>query len=219
MCSLYFYPLCQNNQPFTASVNIYRHILSVRRNGTPFNVRCSLNAAYGSIYIAFENYRSHLNRYHHDFLNDYDISVCHTLNKSEQPPSLSLSNTNIIQDKEDECIAIEENSDEDALDTFNSIRAVDNNIAWLLFTGVIIKDNIEQFTISSFDKHYTCFLLDLREGRLLSQSIIKSVTSYFKTMLNVLYKIIHYQAAQSSAGLLIPLTGIEKLILQIKISI
>ncbi|CAF5199422.1 unnamed protein product, partial [Rotaria magnacalcarata] len=66
--------------------------------------------------------------------------------------------------------------------------------------------------------HYVRFLLDLREGHLLPQSIIKSITNYFTAMLNILFKIIHHQATQSSNSLLIPLADIEKLILQIKTS-
>ncbi|CAM4781662.1 unnamed protein product [Rotaria magnacalcarata] len=138
---------------------------------------------------------------------------------TEHPSSLLFSNMNIIQDKEDEPFVEQENSDEDELEKFEDIRPSKNNIPWPLSTGLINKeDDIEQFTVNSLEKHYVRFLLDLREGHLLPQSIIKSITNYFTAMLNILFKIIHHQATQSSNSLLIPLADIEKLILQIKTS-
>ncbi|CAM4969226.1 unnamed protein product [Rotaria socialis] len=219
MCPPHFCPLCQNHQSFSAFVSLYKHIRSIHRNDKTFNIRCSLNPGCGSVYTTFESYRSHLNRYHRDLLNDYSIPIDHSLNMTEHPSSLLFSNMNIIQDKEDEPFVEQENSDEDELEKFEDIRSSENNIPWPLSTGLINEeDDIEQFTVNSFEKHYVRFLLDLREGHLLPQSIIKSITNYFTAVLNILFKIIHHQATQSSNSLLIPLADIEKLILQIKTS-
>ena len=220
MCPLYFCPLCQNHQPFTSFVTLYKHICSIHRNDIPFNIRCTLNSACGSIYTTFESYRSHLNRYHHDLLNDYNVPSYYTVNGNQQSPSLLLSNANIIQDEEDQCIAVQDNSGVDELETLERTRSSENDIDWPLFTSLINeKDDMEQCILNTFEKYYTRFLLDLREGHLLPQNIIKSITSYFKTMLDALFKIIQHQATQSSTDLLIPLEDIEKLILQIITSI
>jgi hypothetical protein len=90
MSPLYFCPLCQNHQPFHAFVILYKHIRSIHRNDIPFNIRCTLNLTCGSVYTTFESYRSHLNRYHRELLNDYDydLSTYYTTSDNEQPPSL-----------------------------------------------------------------------------------------------------------------------------------
>ncbi|CAF4211224.1 unnamed protein product, partial [Rotaria sordida] len=220
MCPLYFCPLRQNHQPFISFVTLYKHIRSIHRNDIPFNIRCTLNPVCGSIYTNFESYRSHLNRYHHDLLNDYNVPNYYTVNGNQQPPSLLLSNPNIIQDEEDKCIAAQDNLDPDELETFERTRSSENDIDWPLFTSLINEeDDMEQFTINTFEKYYIRFLLDLREGHLLPQNIIKSITSYFTAMLDTLFKIIQHQATQSSTGLLFPLEDIKKLILQIITSV
>ena len=219
MCALYYCPLCQNHPPSIAFINLYKHIRSVHRNDTPFNIRCLLDPTCGSVYTTFESYRSHLNRYHQDLLNDYDVPIFNTLNENEQTPSLLLSNGNIVQDEEDERNAVQESLDEEEMETFEDIGSNENNLDWPLSTCLISEeDDIEPFTINSFEKYYTRFLLDLREGHLLPQNIIQSITSYFRTMLETLFKIIQQQVAPSSAGL-IPLADIEKLLLQIKTTI
>ncbi|CAF1416102.1 unnamed protein product, partial [Adineta steineri] len=128
-------------------------------------------------------------------LNNYDIPADFTLNENEQLLSFSSSNSNINQDDEDERITGQESSDEDLINT---------------------EDHNKEFTFSSFEKHYIRFLLDLREGHLLPQGIIKSITSYFTAMLDALFKLIENQAIQSSTNPLISLVDIGKVLLQIK---
>ncbi|CAF4308945.1 unnamed protein product, partial [Rotaria sordida] len=112
----------------------------------------------------FESYRSHLNRYHHDLLNDYNIPSYYNVNGNQQSPSLLLSNANIIQDEEDQCIAVQDNSDVDELEMLERTRLSENGIDWPLFTSLIDEeDDMEQFTLNKFEKYYTRFLLDLRE--------------------------------------------------------
>ncbi|CAF3915295.1 unnamed protein product [Rotaria sordida] len=164
MCPLYFCSLCQNHQPFTSFVTLYKHIRSIHRNDIPFNIRCTLNSACDSVYTTFESYRSHLNRYHHDLLNDYNIPSYYNVNGNQQSPSLLLSNANIIQDEEDQCIAVQDNSDVDELEMLERTRLSENGIDWPLFTSLIDEeDDMEQFTLNKFEKYYTRFLLDLRE--------------------------------------------------------
>ncbi|CAF3969966.1 unnamed protein product [Rotaria sordida] len=111
-----------------------------------------------------------------------------------------FKDANIIQDEEVQCIAVQDNSDADELETLERTRSSENDIDWPLFTSLIDEeDDMEQFTINTFDKYYTRFLLDLRE--------------------DALFKIIQHQATQSSTSLLIPLEDIEKLISQIITSI
>lgn len=230
MCAVYFCPLCQNHQPFITFVNLYKHIRSIHRNDKHFNIRCLLNPTCGSVYTNFESYRSHLNRYHHDLLNDYHAPIYSTLNGNEQTSSLLLPNVNINQNEEDERtvaqenldederIAAQESLDEDEMEIPEGTKSSEYNIDWPLFTGLINgEDDIEQFTFSSFEKYYTRFLLDLREGHLLPQGIIKSITSYFTTMLDKLFGIMQNQITSSSTGL-ISLADVEKLILQVKTS-
>ncbi|CAF1431235.1 unnamed protein product [Adineta steineri] len=217
MSSLYFCPLCQNRQLFITLINLYKHIRSIHRNDVPYNIRCLLNPGCGSSYMTFESYRSHLNRYHHDLLNKYDIPADFTLNENEQLLSFSSSNSNINQDDEDERIVGQESSDEDESETLEDTNINENLIDWSLFTDLTnTEDHNKEFTFSSFEKHYTHFLLNLREGHLLPQGIIKSITSYFTTMLDALFKLIENQAIQSSTNPLISLVDIGKVLLQIK---
>ncbi|CAF2123466.1 unnamed protein product [Rotaria magnacalcarata] len=217
MSPLYSCSLCQNHQSFPAFVILYKHIRSIHRNDMLFNIRCTLNITCGSVYTTFESYRSNLSRYHRDLLNDCNLSILSTTSDNEQPSSLLLSDTTISQDEENEHIDEQEIDDEDELEMFQDTRSSENNTDWPLFTGLINEeDNVEEFTINSFAKHYTRFLLDLREGLLLPQSIIKSITSYFTKMISTLFKIIQNQAAQSPTGLLITLEDIMKLISQMQ---
>ncbi|CAM4845515.1 unnamed protein product [Rotaria magnacalcarata] len=217
MSPLYSCSLCQNHQSFPAFVILYKHIRSIHRNDMLFNIRCTLNITCGSVYTTFESYRSHLSRYHRDLLNDCNLSILSTTSDNEQPSSLLLSDTAISQDEENEHIDEQEIDDEDELEMFQDTRSSENNTDWPLFTGLINEeDNVEEFTINSFAKHYPRFLLDLREGLLLPQSIIKSIASYFTKMISTLFKIIQNQAAQSLTGLLITLEDIMKLISQIQ---
>ncbi|CAF3473193.1 unnamed protein product, partial [Rotaria sp. Silwood2] len=117
--------------------------------------------------------------------------------------------------EEDKLNAVPENSDDDELKTFEDTRSSEDDIDWPFFIDSINEeDDIEEFTINPFEKHGTRFLLDLREGHLLPQSIIKSITSYFTTMLGALFKIIQNQAIQSSTDLLVLLKVIGKLVSQ-----
>ncbi|CAF1543538.1 unnamed protein product [Rotaria sordida] len=75
-----------------------------------------------------------------------------------------FKDANIIQDEEVQCIAVQDNSDADELETLERTRSSENDIDWPLFTSLIDEeDDMEQFTINTFDKYYTRFLLDLRE--------------------------------------------------------
>ncbi|CAF1401409.1 unnamed protein product, partial [Rotaria sordida] len=88
----------------------------------------------------------------------------YNVNGNQQSPSLLLSDANIIQDEEVQCIAVQDNSDADELETLERTRSSENDIDWPLFTSLIDEeDDMEQFTINTFEKYYTRFLLDLRE--------------------------------------------------------
>ena len=51
-------------------------------------------------------------------------------------------------------------------------------IDYPLFTETILEHDREPFNMKKFQKHYTSFLLELREQHLLSQNIITSITHY-----------------------------------------
>ena len=180
MSSFYYCPLCQNHPRFLAFVILYKHIRSVHRNDIHFNIRCTLNFTCGSVYTTFESYRSHLNRYHHDLLNDCDLSTCDTTNDNDQPSSLSLSDTNITQIEGNDHIDKQESPDEDEMEIFQDTKSSESDIDWPLFTGSINEeDDIEDFTINSFGKHYTRFLIYVK------------IIYYHKVSLNRSHHILH----------------------------
>ncbi|CAF1531354.1 unnamed protein product [Adineta ricciae] len=219
MPTLYFCPICRHYLPFVAFVNLYKHIRSNHRNDKPINIRCRLSHDCGSVYTSFESYRSHLNRYHHDLLNNFDVSMDYTLNENDSLPSFSFSNTDTNHGKEDE-LAAQEESNEDEIDALLETITSESYIDWSSFVNTNDEqDNPKEFTFSSFEKHFTRFLFDLREGHLLPQGIIKSITSYLTSMLDALLKLIEQQATKSLNNLSISLTDIVRLIAQIKTSI
>ncbi|CAF1144225.1 unnamed protein product, partial [Didymodactylos carnosus] len=65
-----------------------------------------------------------------------------------------------------------------------------NEVFWPLFTDTINPEAHECLTIDGFKKHYTRFLLELREGHLLPQNIIRSITSQIVILIEIIHRII-----------------------------
>ncbi|CAF0880050.1 unnamed protein product, partial [Didymodactylos carnosus] len=65
-----------------------------------------------------------------------------------------------------------------------------NEVFWPLFTDTINPEAHECLTIDGFKKHYTRFLLELREGHLLPQNIIGSITSQIVILIEIIHRII-----------------------------
>ncbi|CAF0724721.1 unnamed protein product, partial [Didymodactylos carnosus] len=183
-------------------------------------VRCELAPTCGSVYTTFESYRSHLNRYHRDLLNDQPLpSTQHTRANNEQIDSSFLSNMDVTVEDVDEDIDRHEELYDNERETFEDPKSNTNDMDWSLFScSINQEDDKEVFTTDSFEKHYTRFLLELREGHLLPQNIVQSITSYLTTLLMVLVKIIENQVTKTTSPI-VSLEDTRKFILQITNSI
>jgi len=138
------------------------------------------------MYYTFAGYKSHIYREHRDLI-DKDLfkqRMQTDMNTDNDEILLSTSydtqsdfHTQIHDEKDERDEKDDETNDGDA-------------ICWPLLMEEIIQSSGKKIDLDFFEKFYVDFLLNLREGHSLPQNIIHTITSGFKSLIELIHKLL-----------------------------
>jgi hypothetical protein len=207
----YYCQLCINSLAYSSFDSLYLHINAVHGKSPSFKLRCELTPLCGSIYRTFASYKTHIYKYHRKLISES--------NDKEDVPSCShhASNNEFQLDNDNQAMETEENNDDN--ENFPSPIGYDDevNIDDPLLPETMLEHEEENFDLRSFQKHYTGFLLELRERHMLTQNIIISITINFSKLLNIVSKIIATTGGvvdATTTTTVVPMVKIEEIINQ-----
>jgi hypothetical protein len=145
------------------------------------------------MYYTFAGYKSHIYREHRDLI-DKDLlkqRMQTDMNTDNDEILLSTSydtqsdfHTQIQDEKDERDEKDDETDDEDA-------------ICWPLLMEEIIQSSGKKIDLDFFEKFYVDFLLNLREGHSLPQNIIHTITSGFKSLIELILKLLKMKTKTS----------------------
>ncbi|CAF4524634.1 unnamed protein product [Rotaria sp. Silwood2] len=209
----YFCQLCINAPAYCSFDSLYTHINLGHGNDPSFKFRCELTPLCGSIYRTLPSYKSHIYKNHRELIVK-SLDTVDTFSTSNDD-----SNNNFALSYADDYEFDHERTNNDNNENLQSTNEYDEEmeVDYPLFTKAILEHDDAPFDMRKFQKYYTGFLLELREQHLLSQNIIRSVTSNFSILFNIVLKIIKStgSGANSATTAAVPIIKVEGIINQI----
>jgi hypothetical protein len=188
---VYFCPLCPGSTISYSFSSFHVHIRRYHQHDKPFSIRCELTSLCGSRYSSYDSYKCHLYRCHRDLLDLPSQS------QEEPLPTETDANSAHVQPSVPDLAHDEPEREVDDLYD-QEILASSSHLPPVSFRGLVQLDDGRVFDLNDFEKHYTQFLLELREGHLLPQNIVQSITSNILYLLDIVSKLLETKAIQPS---------------------
>jgi hypothetical protein len=178
----FFCEMCDHSEAHFSFCAFFAHVRSVHARQPGFRLRCVLASTCGSIYSTFESYRSHINRYH---TNVFDYSLFPITN--DQTFSNAPVDSAVQEGDHVDQFTVDVFNDSDQEDEFCVNDDLSENI-WkpIHLSAACDFEKNTHFDYSHFEKQYVKFLLELREGHILPQKIVQSISEYFISFLKIL---------------------------------
>lgn len=189
---------CEKGRVFDTFYKFFYHTTTYHQNDLPFRITCDLHESCGLSFRNFFAYKTHLYRFHKAELSLYRLKSINKSSATNHADQLGVDDVLEAKRIDEPLEEYYSEQDDEDIDSTNDGNFYCNGMNE--FLGLDHDQQDDEMTMENIIRSFILFMTQLREEFLVPKPVMKVVTNYIVTLIEMLQSILMKSAGNDYSG-------------------